>query len=142
MNDVNDQRPTLPNGKTNDVDAAKLEVARAERALAESLHDASDAGIATLERAVVVARPLLLGALAVLGVAVIVRSIRRTRQPAWRRPPPSERSVFAEVARAAALSLASTAARRLADRYLSDPTGMQSTSAGRAGSPHLSAGTR
>ena len=136
MNDMND-RTTLPNGKANDVDAAKLEVARAERALADSLHDASDAGLATLERAVVVARPLLIGAAAVVGITWIVRSIRRARQPAWRRPPPSERSVLAEIARAAALSLASTAARRLADRYLSEPTGMQSTSAGRAGSPHF-----
>ena len=139
---MNGERTTLPNGKANDVDAAKLEVARAERALSQSLHDASDAGVATLKRAAVVARPVLLGAAAVVGLVWIVRSIRRSREPAWRRPPPAQRSVFGEVARTAALSLASTAARRLADRYLAEPAGLQSTSAGRAGSPHSLASSR
>lgn len=133
---MNDARTSLPNGSANEFDAAKLEVARAERALSQSLHEASDAGVATIKRAAVVARPVLLGAAAVVGIVWIVRSIRGARQSGWRRPPRSERSVLAEVTRAAALSLASAAARRLADRLLHDPTGMQSTSAGRAGSPH------
>ena len=139
---MNHERTTLPNGKSSDVDAAKLEVARAERALSQSLHDASDAGVATLKHAAGVARPVLIGALAVVGFVWLVRNIRRGRQPGWRRPPASERSVLSEVTRAAALSLASTAARRLADRFLHEPSGMQSTPAGRASSPHSLASTR
>jgi len=132
---MNDESASV--SSVNDVDAAKLEVERAERALSRSLHEVSDAGVATLKRAAGVARPVLIGAAAVVGVVWIVRSIRRAGQPAWRRPPPTERSVLGEVLRAAALSLASTAARRLADRLIHEPRGMQSTSAGRAGAPHF-----
>jgi hypothetical protein len=138
---MNGERTTLPNGKSNEVDAAKLEVARAERELSRSFHEISDAGMATLNRAKDLARPVLIGAAAVIGVVWLVRRIQRSREPAWRRPRSTERSVFGEVARAAALSLASTAARRLADHYLHDPAGTQSTPAGRASTPRSHAST-
>jgi len=106
--------------RSNDVDDAKHEVARAERALSRSLHDASAAGRATMERAVSLAKPLLVGVAVVAGIVWLVKRARRARKPVWLKQP-SERSVLAEAARAATLSLASAGARKLAEHWLMAP---------------------
>ena len=61
------QRDSDPN-----LEAAELEVKRAEAAFSETLHDASEAGRAAAQRVAKAAKPVLIGAavLATLGLAV------------------------------------------------------------------------
>jgi hypothetical protein len=122
--------------KPSDVDAARRDVERAERALSLRLNEASAVGRATLRSVLAVARPVLVGVALVAGAVWLARRFKRPRASAWLRPPPSERSVIAEATRAAALSLASAAARRVAERLLTVPVLDQSTPAGRADAPH------
>jgi hypothetical protein len=107
-------------GAANDVDDAQREVERAERALSRSLHDASAIGKETMTRAFKIAKPVLIGVIAVGGVVWLVRRARRPKGRPWL-DRPSERSVLAEAARAATLSLASAAARRIATQWLMGP---------------------
>ncbi len=117
---------------TTDLDRAELDVAKAEAALSDRLHEATALGEATVKRAFSAAKPILIGAAVVGGVVWIVSMIRRPRRSG---AGSRERGVAAEVFRVAALSLASVAARRLAERYLTVPELTQSIPAGRAGSP-------
>ena len=135
---------TIRNGEvksSNDLERAKVEVAQAEAALSKRLHEATVVGEATVKRAFALARPVLVGAVVIGGVVWIASMLRRSRHGGGR-PISTERSVVAEVVRAAALSLASVAARRLGERWLSAPDATQSISAGRAGSPQVPSHTR
>jgi hypothetical protein len=135
---------TVQNGEiksSNDLERAKDEVAQAEAALSDRLHEATAVGEATMKRAFAVARPVLVGA-ALIGGAVWIASMFRRSRRGGERPVMVQRSVVAEVVRAAALSLASVAARRLGERLLAAPNATQSISAGRAGSPHTSSHAR
>jgi hypothetical protein len=115
MNDESPQEQT-------DLDAARRDVARAEARLSNRWRAAKVAGEKTMGRAMTLAKPVLIGTAVVGGVALLVSSLSRRRRGSVRRTSiPSGPSLLSEVARAAALALASTAARRLADRYLTAP---------------------
>lgn len=106
----------------NDLDAARRDVARAEARLSSRWRAAKVAGQKTMGRAMTLAKPVLIGAAVVGGVALLVSSLSRRRRGSVRHSSiPSGPSLVSEVARAAALALASTAARRLAERYLVVP---------------------
>jgi hypothetical protein len=106
-----------------DLDSAREDVARAEERLSSSWRAAKVAGEASVGRAMSVARPLLIGAAVVGGIALLVSSLtRRGQRSARHLTIPSEPSLLAEMTRAAGLALASAAARRLADRFLSTRT--------------------
>ena len=135
---------TIRNGEIkgdNELDRAKSEVAQAEAALSERLHEATAIGEATMKRAFALARPVLIGAVVIGGVVWIASMFRRSRKSGGR-PVSTERSVVAEVVRAAALSLASVTARRLGERLLEAPDATQSIPTGRAGSPRVPSYTR
>lgn len=102
----------------NDVDSARRNVARAEARLSNRWRAAKLAGEKTVDKAFSVGRPVLIGAVAVGGVAWLVSTLtHRGRAKVRRASAPTEPSLLGEVARAAALALASTAARRLAERW-------------------------
>ena len=126
------QRDSDPN-----LEAAELEVKRAEAAFSETLHDASEAGRFAAQRVAKAAKPVLIGAavLATLGLGVLaLRSLRRPSP--WRlrlqRP-----SIFSEVLRASVISLASTAVRRMGENYLLGPPSDQATPLGQTASPQV-----
>jgi hypothetical protein len=119
----------------SELDRAEREVAKAEAVLSERLHEATALGEATVKRAFSAAKPILIGAAVVGGVVWLVSMMRRPRRSSMGS---RERSVGAEIFRAAALSLASVAARRVAERYLSLPESTQSIPARRAGAPQPS----
>jgi hypothetical protein len=127
------------NGEPNsssELDRAEREVAQAEAALSHRLSEAKTVGEETLKRALSVAKPVLIGVAVVGGLVWIVSMLRRSNSSRMRpMAAVTERSVAAEVVRTAALSLASVAARRVAERYLASPDLIQSISTGRAGSP-------
>ena len=125
----------VPDGMS-DIDSARHEVFRAQRALSSRVREASVAGEAALARTLSVARPVLIGATVVTGVVVLVALLRRPRRPRVTNGVP-ERSLFGQVARTVVLSLATVAARRLAESIF-PPGPMHSTSVGRGGSPHES----
>ncbi len=102
----------------SDVDEAKREVERAERLLSTRLLEAGVAGNRTLDRALSLARPLIVGAVAVAGVVWLVSALRRPRRRAWLEPAPARPSLLKEALRAAALSLASTGARHIGEHFL------------------------
>jgi hypothetical protein len=135
---------TAKNGlghQDDDLEQARRDVTRAERALSHRLHEATELGGATLRRAVSVTRPVLIGVAVVGGVVWLVSMLRRgRRQSRW--TPPSQRSLLAEATRAAALSIASIAARRFAEHYLGAPEATQSISPGRAGAPQRAVHSR
>jgi hypothetical protein len=121
---------------SSDLERAEREVAQAEEALSHRLSEAKTAGEETLKRALSVAKPVLIGAAVVGGLVWVVSILRRSNSPRSRAVAAvTERSVAAEVFRTAALSLASVAARRVAERYLALPDPIQSISTGRAGAP-------
>jgi hypothetical protein len=126
------QRDSDPN-----LEAAELEVKRAEAAFSETLHDASEAGRAAAQRVAKAAKPVLIGAavLATLGLAVF--AFRGARKPnPWRlRLQPPRPSILSEVLRAAVISLASTAVRRAGENYLLGPHTNQATPQGQTASP-------
>ena len=103
-----------------DLEAAELEVKRAEAAFSAKLHDASEAGREAAQRVAEVAKPVLIGAAVLATLGLVVFAIRSVRKPSpWRvRLQPPRRSVFSEIMRAAAISLGSTAVRRAGERYL------------------------
>jgi hypothetical protein len=116
---MNDESSTLHN---TDLDAARHDVERAEARLSSRWRAAKVAGEKSVGRAMSLARPVLIGAAVIGGVALLVSSLRRGRRPSARHySVPTGPSLAADVARAVALALASTAARRLAERYLTVP---------------------
>jgi hypothetical protein len=114
-----------------DLDAARHDVERAEARLSSRWRAAKVAGEKSVGRAMSLARPVLIGAAVIGGIALIVSSLTRRGRGSSRRYSPTGPSLAADVARAAALALASTAARRLAERYLAVPTPSQSDLSGR-----------
>jgi hypothetical protein len=126
------QRDSDPN-----LEAAELEVKRAEAAFSETLHDASEAGRFAAQSVAKAAKPVLIGAavLATLGLAVF--AFRGVRKPnPWRlRLQPPRPSILSEVVRAAVISLASTAVRRMGENYLLGPHAEQATPQGQSASP-------
>ena len=121
----------------SDVDRAAAEVRRAERALTNRSKEAKAAGGATLSQTLAAVRPVVVGVVAVAGVVWLVSLLRRSRRRSVFEGAPRPPSVLAEVARTAALSLASTAARRLGDRFFAATDAAQSSPLGRAGAPRL-----
>jgi hypothetical protein len=124
---------TMTNGApTNDVDKAKREVERAERLLSTRLHEAGVAGERTLEDALSLARPLVVGAVAVAGVVWLVSLLRRPRRRPLLAVAPARPSIMKEALRTVTLSLASTAARRVGEHFLLQQEAAQSSSPGHA----------
>ena len=123
-----------------DLEAAELEVKRAEAAFSETLHDASEAGRVAAQHVAKAAKPVLIGTavLATLGLAIFAfRSVRKPNP--WRlRLQPPRPSIFSEVIRAAVISLASTAVRRVGENYLLGPHTEQATPPGQTASPQPS----
>jgi hypothetical protein len=100
------------------VTEAEAQVFRAEQDLSNRLQEATTAGKESAEKLLNAAKPALIGAAIVLGVVVVASLFRGSRRRSiWQRP--AQRSLFGEIARAAALSLASSAARNFGERYLS-----------------------
>jgi hypothetical protein len=127
--------PSTTQASSSDVNQAKREVARAERLLSTRLHEAGRAGDRTLTHALSVARPLLIGAATVAGVVWLVSLLRRPRRQAFLPPAPVRPSIVKEAFRAAALSLATSAAHRMGEHFLLGANAAQSTSTGRAAPP-------
>ena len=113
----------------NAVDAAKRGVANAEQQLSHRLEEAGLAGQATVEQALSLVRPLVIGAVAVAGLVWLVSSLRRPRRRGFVLPEPSRPSVFNEALRAASLTLASSAARRLGEHWFSPHDAAESNQA-------------
>lgn len=142
---MNTEGTSMSNG-ANDVDAAKREVEAAERALSHDLRRASNLGKATVNRAKQAAKPVLIAAAVVVGVIFVVSRVRRARQPpllralrrelrdAQRLAAKEQHSALGDAARSAFSALATTAARKLAEGYISTAL-HQPTPAGRPASP-------
>jgi len=121
-------------GTWNEMRAAKRDVARAERALSRRLSEAGAAGQATVDHAVSLVRPVLIGAVAVAGLVWLASTLRRPRRRAFV-PRQSTRPVLMnEALRAASISLASAAARHLGEHLFAN-SATQSTPTGRAVPP-------
>jgi hypothetical protein len=123
-----------------DVEAAELEVKRAEAAFSETLHDASEAGRFAAQRVAKAAKPVLIGAAVIATLGLAVFAFRGVRRPnPWRlRLQPPRPSILSEVMRAAVISLASTAVRRAGENYLLGPHAAQLTPSGQSASPQPS----
>jgi hypothetical protein len=109
-------RDLLPNAE---IAAREEAVVRAGVAFAASIQDASAAGRGTFQRAISVARPVLIGAgvLAVGGLALgLLRRLPRKRS--WRVPATPAVGPWSDLARAAAVAFAAAAGRRLVERWL------------------------
>ncbi len=127
---------TITNGAlANDVDRAKREVERAERLLSTRLQEAGVAGDRTLDHAMSLARPLVVGAVAVAGVVWFVSLFRRPRRRPLFESAPARPSIVKEALRTVTLSLAATAARRVGEHFLLPKDAAESTPAGRAVPP-------
>ncbi|HTQ06710.1 MAG TPA: hypothetical protein VMI54_22795 [Polyangiaceae bacterium] len=122
---------TTNGARKTDVDQAKREVEHAERMLSKRLHEAGVAGNRTLDRALSLGEPLLVGAVAVAGVVWLVSLLRRPRRRPLFETAPARPSIVKEALRAATLALASTAARRVGEHFLLAEAAPQSTSTGR-----------
>ncbi|HEX5098671.1 MAG TPA: hypothetical protein VFV94_04195 [Polyangiaceae bacterium] len=109
-----------PPSKSNDIDRAKQEVARAERALHEGVHEVTLVGKAGMEQALSVLKPALVAAVVVGGVVWIVSAARKPRKISFERARPSaQKSVVGEALRTLVLTLASAGARRIAESLVS-----------------------
>ncbi len=114
--------PPITSDDTTDLDSARRDVARAEERLSSRWRAAKVAGEKSVGRALSVARPVLIGVGVVGGVAWLVsRFVGGSRPKRRYAAPATGPSLVGEMARAAALALASTAARRLAEKYLAVP---------------------
>jgi hypothetical protein len=132
MNDPSSTTPLQPADEPTDLDAARRDVARAEARLSNRWRAAKVAGEKSVGRAMSFAKPVLIGAAVVGGIALLVTSLSRRSRPIVRRVSvPTGPSLLSEVARAAALALASAAARRVAERYLVVPVRPDGGVAGR-----------
>jgi len=100
------------------ITAAEAGVARAGVAFSASLRDASLAGTDTARRVVSAARPLLIGVGVFAAALLAVRLLQGSRPAPERRAGAPVRSAWAELARATAISIAATAAQRLAGHFL------------------------
>lgn len=109
------------------VERARSEVHDAEERLHERIQEAKALGEATVKRTLSAAWPVLLGAAVVGGVALTVSALRHLDQEPRRVRIPRRRSLAAEMLRAAVISLASVASRRLSERYLLIGPGAPST---------------
>lgn len=105
--------------KSNDIDRAKQEVARAERALKEGVHEVTLVGKAGMEQALSVLKPALVTAVLVGGVVWIVSAARKPRQVSFERATAGQRSIVGEVFRTLLLTVASAGARRIAESLVS-----------------------
>lgn len=122
-------------GAWNELQAAKRDVSRAEHALSQRLAEAGVAGQATVDRALALVRPLVIGAVAVAGVVWLVSALRRPRRRAFV-PPASRRPLLMnEALRAASLSLVTAAARQLGEHLFANTDTTQSTPSRRAVPP-------
>lgn len=119
----------------NAVHAAKRDVERAEQMLSHRLEEAGVAGHATVERALSLVRPVVIGAIAAAGLVWLVSSLRRPRRRAFVPAEPARPSVVREAMRAASLSLASIAARRIGEHLFAPHDAAQLTLAGRSVPP-------
>lgn len=117
MNEQNEKQ------EDTDIDSAREDVARAEARLSNRWRAAKAASEQTLGRAMSLAKPVLIGAAVVGGVVLLVTSLSHRGRPRVRRisVPTEPPSVLKEAMRAAALALASAAARHVAGRYLALP---------------------
>lgn len=123
--------------KTNDIAKAKLEVARAERALNDGVREVSLVGREGVKQALSVVKPALIAAVAVGGVVWIVTLVRRPRQISFERAGgPEKKSIVREALRTLALSLATAAARRIADSLVSSGKEDHSIPARQSAPPH------
>jgi hypothetical protein len=118
------------------VDAAQRDVEKAERMLSHRLEEAGLAGHATVDRAFSLVRPLVIGAVAAAGLVWFVSALRRPRRRGFVLPEPSRPSVVGEALRTASLSLATAAARRLAEHWFAPHTAAPSPTVGRPVSTH------
>jgi len=106
-----------------EIAAAEARVARAGAAFSTSLRNASLTGAASARRLASVARPVLIGVGVLAAVVVVARLLPWPRvTPAPRRAPPA-RSLWSDLARTTALSLAAVAGRHLAQRWLGPSAG-------------------
>jgi hypothetical protein len=125
--------PPITSDETTDLDTARRDVARAEARLSNRWRAAKVAGEKSVGRALSVARPVLIGVAAVGGMVWLVsRLTGGSRSRPRRYAAPTGPSLLGDMARAAALAFASTAARRLAETYLHVPG--PSEAAARSGS--------
>jgi hypothetical protein len=122
-------------GSWSSVHTAKQNVAQAERALSHRLEEAGVAGQATIDHALSLVRPLVIGAVAAAGLVWLVSALRRPRRRGFVARQRTRPSVMNEALRAAGLTLASAAARRLGEHLFSTADAAQSTPAGRAVPP-------
>jgi hypothetical protein len=114
----------------NEVDDAKRDVQRAERQLSHRLEEAGLAGHATVERALSLVKPIVVGVVAVAGLAWLFSALRRPPRRILALPTPSRPTVFGEALRAASLALATTAARRLGEHWFAPEDAAPSMPAG------------
>lgn len=114
--------------EADEISAREQEVARADSEFSTSIQRASEAGKATVERALVALRPVLIGAAVLAGGALVVALIRGKKARISVFAPHHEPSQWSALARAAALALASAAGRRLADRWLAQAQKAHSSS--------------
>jgi hypothetical protein len=115
-------RDPLEAKSASDTEVALMEqdVAHASRAFSASLNDASQAGVQTVTRAVARVRPVLICITLLGGAILTIKLLRRDRRSISLRLPKDPargRPLWAELARSAAITLASVAARRLAARW-------------------------
>lgn len=110
--------------------AAKRDVQQAEQALSHRLEEAGVAGHATVEQAVSLVRPLVVGAVATAGLVWLVSALRRPRRRGFVLPERTRPSFLNEALRAASLSLASAAARNLGEHLFGVAASAQSTRRG------------
>jgi hypothetical protein len=107
-------------------------------------------GKATVDRAKQAAKPVVVAAAVVVGVIWVVSRVRRARQPpllkalrrelrdAERHAAKGQHSALGDAARSAISALATTAARKLAERYMMTAL-HQATPAGHPASPQSEA---
>ncbi len=124
---------------TSELERAALDVKNAERALAHRVHEATALGEEKIKHAVAAARPVLIGVAVLAGLVVVASLLRRSSRSRGMLGRSPERSVLAEATRAAALALASVAARRLAERFLVAQPVPQLSPAGRTDPPQAPA---
>jgi hypothetical protein len=105
------------------ISAAEASVARAEVEFSASVKAASLLGRETAERVVSVARPVLIGVGILAGTLLAVRLLRGGVRPAPRGNAAPTRSLLSELGRAAAVSLAVMAGRRIAERWIGPSAG-------------------
>jgi hypothetical protein len=122
---------------SNDIAKAKLEVARAERALNDGVHEVTLVGRAGMEQALSVLKPALVTAVVVGGVFWLISAVRRPRHVSFERPSaPARSSILREVLRTLVLTAATAGARRIAEAIVSPDKEDHPIPARRSAPPH------